>query len=393
MQLIPKYIHFIYTVITLLMIYILSPIKEYESGVFVGVMICGVAMSLMFPKTFFSAHNARIFKVVYGILLLNVCYQFILGWLSIKPHDWLYLLAKYGTSSVVVVAIVKNPDFYIKSAYKYLACLIALMLLFGWASAETDEITGRFTFGFGNSNATGSVAAFAFAVFLIKPDIWKGVRLSGLFISLAAVMICGSRTGIVLLLMSFFFKYKLNYKLIFGGLAFLVVIVWVLPKFGVELTAIDRIVDTYDPETETFITNRDTEQDAGLLMFYNKFWTGYGLSAYRIVDFDLLPYYVEYLAGTHNGYLCAAKTYGIIGLLLFIGINFFRAFYLLKHYFKSENPDICLHLFVTCGVLVAAVAEDYLMGINSIITILFFTSISCLEYMDYFHQRMKPMNM
>ena len=223
-------------VITILMIYALSPIKEAESGVFIGIMICGVIMSLSFSKIFFSSHYAGIFKVVYGIFLLNIFYQFTLGWFSIKGDDWLYLLAKYGTSSVVVISIIKAPDFYIKHAYKWLACLITLMLLIGRFTSETDEITGRFTFGFGNSNAAGSVAAFAFAIFFIKNDIWKSVRIMGIFICLVAVMICGSRTGVALLLMSFFFKYKFNYKLILGGLAFLVIIAWILPRFGIELT-------------------------------------------------------------------------------------------------------------------------------------------------------------
>lgn len=366
------------------MVYVYSPIKGHQENISIVLMGIGVALSLVFYKIFFSPKYFHIFKVVYGILLLNIIYQSTLGLLSIKTEDWLYLLAKYGTSAILIISLTQKPKFYIHDAYKILGYILAILLLIGGLSAEEDQLTGRYSFGFGNANWAGAIGAFTFAVFLIKTDIKQIFRWGGILISLVAVMVCGSRTGFVLIVIALIFKYKINYQLIGRGILFLFLILWGLPKLGFEIHSFDRIAETIDPETGEFKTNRKLEHETGLLMFYNKVWTGYGLSAYKIIDESVLPEHLqgEDVLGTHNGYICAAKTYGVIGWLFFMGIIFPRSFYLLWKYFKSKNPDICLHLFVVCSVLIVTMGEDFLIGINAIITILFFTSVSVLEYID-----------
>lgn len=394
MRFIAKYGHFCFMLVAILMVYIYSPIKGYESSINITLMGVGVILSLVYVKIFFSIKYVQIFKVVYGILLLNVIYQLTLGWLSIKTEDWLYLLAKYGTSAILIISIVKEPKFYIHDAYKLLGYILAILLLIGGLSAEEDQLTRRYSFGFGNANWAGAIGAFTFAVFLIKTDIKQIFRWGGILISLVAVMVCGSRAGLVLIVMALIFKYKINFQLIGGGILFLILILWGVPKLGFEIHTIDRIAETIDPETGELKTNREREHEAGLLMFYNKFWTGYGLSAYKIIDESVLPDDLqgEEVLGTHNGYICAAKTYGIFGWLIFIGIIFFRSFYLFRKFFKSKDPDICLHLFVVCSVLVVTMGEDFLIGINAIITILFLTSVSVLEYIDLFSKTKRRKN-
>ncbi|MDR1544248.1 MAG: O-antigen ligase family protein [Prevotellaceae bacterium] len=346
----------------------------------------GVLLSVIYPKIFFSYHYAKIFKVVYGILLLNFFYQFTFGWLSVRLDDWMYLLAKFSTSVILIFAIIKKTEFYISKAYIWLACLLTGLFLNGWIFATVDPLTGRYTFGFGNANWTGYLGSFAFAVFLIKTDINKYIRYVGLCIALIVVVVSGSRMSLFILCFSFLFKYKISFKLILGYIAILFVLLYLPTKLGIEARAVERFADN---SINSFFEGRKDVQRAGFKMFLDKFVEGYGLSGYKFVDIRYFSVDDNEIAlGTHNGYLAAAKMYGIFGVLFFVGLIFSRTFLFLKKYFKSSNPDIKLHLFVVCAVLVNAMTEDYLVGVNAIGTVLFFTSISSLEYI-YYQEKLK----
>jgi O-antigen ligase len=382
MKYIPEYLHYIFVLTTIMMVYILSPVGNMQLVTFI-LMGVGALLSFVYRSIFFSGHYMRIFKVVYGILFLNIFYQMSLGLFFIKTDDWLYLFAKYGTTAMLVISIVKNPQFYFHNAYKWLGYLLVILFVIG-GLFTTADLTGRLTFGLINPNVTGTLASFTFGVFLLKTDIKKSVRWTGMLIVLFVCLACGSRTGLVMLLMSFIFRYKLSNKLVIGYGIGLCIMLWMVPYNNIE-NAFARFWKTVEEGNALSMGREDVRQMA-IDMIKAKFWTGWGLSGTSIVDASVISVELQEnaLLGAHNGYLSATKMYGIFGALLFWGIILFRIIYLFKNYFRSNDPNVSLHLFVISSVLVAAFVEDYLVGINAIMTILFFTSVSILEYFLYY---------
>lgn len=252
-------------------------------------------------------------------------------------------------------------------------------MVFGGIFGEND-LSGRMSFGFSNSNEAGALAALAFGVFLLHPEIKKPIKLIGMIILIFVIFLTGSRSAFIIFLLSNIFKFSFKLKYLIS-LAFGVIFIFLLiPKFGIELVALDRFFEAAESDDGVFLSNRKNEFEIGFLMFKNKFWEGYGLTGYKIIDPSVVPFYIDKALGTHNGYIAAAKMYGVLFLFLFFISIVIRPIILVFSNFKLKNNYIKIHLFIITAVLVAAFAEDYIVGINSLPTFLFFFSVASTEF-------------
>lgn len=378
-----KYALFVYIILTISMIYTISPIKSFEKPISIALMALGLLLVLIYSNILLNPRIINAFRLVYSLMIINLLYQFTFGWLEIRVEDYFYLFAKISLTIIIAVSIALNPNFYGTRIFKILGYILGCLFLLGFVTSQVVPENGRYHFGFGNPNEAGAVAAIGFGIALIKENYPKLIKSGLLALFVVAAILTGSRAAMIFILLSFFIKYKIKTKLLIGLLIFAVVIIIVLPYFNMSTIGMERLMDTYDPVNKRFVTNRNVEGEAGYLMFLHKFWTGYGLSAAKIIDQSILPYSFQMgrdLTGTHNGYICAAKMYGIIFLIPFIYTIIFNYIKLFRRYFNSQHPDILLHLYIVSIGVVGALVEDYFIGVNSVVTLLCFMSFSVLGY-------------
>ena len=292
---------------------------------------------------------------------------------------------------MITVSLVLYPKFYFTKVLTWMGYLFAFLFALGFLTGQTDNLTGRYQFGFVNPNEAGAIAAIGFGIFLMKEDLPKWIRFCFILLFTLAIVLCGSRSAVIFMLLALIFKYKLNTRLILVFSILIVFVFFVMPYFNFSIIGFSRVMDTYDPASNKLKLDRESEYLAGYLMFLHKFWTGYGLSAYRIIDFSILPPSISRSTtlGTHNGYICAAKMYGIFFLIPFlyaILVNYYR---LIRKYFSIDNNFVSLHLFIITVGVVGALTEDYFIGVNSLITVLALLSFSVLQYNQFIENNSK----
>lgn len=87
--------------------------------------------------------------------------------------------------------------------------------------------------------------------------------------------------------------------------------------------------------------------------------------------------------GSHNGYLDIIKAIGYPYAILLLG-GVMTIFFRMKEVVKSKCPFVRFHLFVVISILLAALYESYIIGVNQIMTNLLFVSIAVLQYHSYY---------
>lgn len=360
------------------MSYTLSPINSYETTLNYILIGIGLLFGFIYRTIIFSDKSLYVFKIIWIYLFINLFYQLTFGWTNFKFDDVFYLLSKTAFVFILCLSILINTNHYFNKFYFYLGIFITVLFVFGYLF-DNQILRDRSFLGFGNPNTAGALAAIGFGIVLLYPKINRTVKLLCLFILLSAVLLTGSRSAIIITILSIIFYLRLNVKTLFLGFLFLFFTFVFFQQFELNIPGINRLVASFNVDEGYIVTNREGEFELGVRMFQNKFWTGYGLTGYKIVDRSLGPYYLDDVLGTHNGYLAAAKMYGAIFLTLFIFTILIRPLLLIKKLIKVNNSYLKIHLFVVLSVLIGANAEDYIVGVNSFVTVLFFISLAIIE--------------
>lgn len=361
-----------------MLIYRLSPITSIQDQVNLGLSGIGIILGMLNSNVIFSKESFKSFGLVWGLLTINYIYQFTFGWLEIDIDNYLYLLAKTAFTFIIILSIIQNPKFYLDDFLKLISYLI--LLLIGIGIVLGDFGGSRSYLGFGNPNEAGLVAALGFGIFLIYRNYVPVIRYFGLLVLFIAVLLTGSRAAFLMVIIAGLYSFKFNISYLFLALSGAVLFVFLFAYLDLKLVVIDRILGTYDSSTGSLKLNREDEFTAGILMFKNKLWMGYGLTAYKFVDYTILPLNMRNTLGTHNGYLAAAKSYGILFLIPFLYTLLFKSIALLRRWLKFEDLRIKTHLFIITIVLIGGLFEDYFVGVNSFATNIFFVSVSVLGY-------------
>jgi hypothetical protein len=375
---IKKNILFIFLIVSVMLIYRLSPITSIQDQVNLGLSGIGIILGMLNSNVIFSKESFKSFGLVWGLLTINYIYQFTFGWLEIDIDNYLYLLAKTAFTFIIILSIIQNPKFYLDDFLKLISYLI--LLLIGIGIVLGDFGGSRSYLGFGNPNEAGLVAALGFGIFLIYRNYVPVIRYFGLLVLFIAVLLTGSRAAFLMVIIAGLYSFKFNISYLFLALSGAVLFVFLFAYLDLKLVVIDRILGTYDSSTGSLKLNREDEFTAGILMFKNKLWMGYGLTAYKFVDYTILPLNMRNTLGTHNGYLAAAKSYGILFLIPFLYTLLFKSIALLRRWLKFEDLRIKTHLFIITIVLIGGLFEDYFVGVNSFATNIFFVSVSVLGY-------------
>lgn len=341
---------------------------------FYGALLIGVLLLAPHISELFSQDYISRYSVIYCFLFVLIGYQFIFGWFYIWPKTITYIISKCVISLLMVYILSTNSKFYEYDFFKYIPFVTAILLVIGYFTYNI-EIQGRNTLGFTNQNSTGAIASISCGIILIQS--WKNkINWVVMLVCLWGVLMSGSRTAMGILFIAVIIKFGFNKKLIFSGLAILLFVFVVLPELNIQFSGIDRFTQAI--KSNDISSGREIEREGALIMIRssplvgNGIYSGLTKEALGITDL-----------GSHNGYLDFLKWYGIpIGsfLILFLVL---KVISLYRTFHDSENKTDRAMLFVVIGVMLAANYEEYIIGVNQMITTMFFVAISILQNKQY----------
>ena len=351
---------------------LLYPISNF---LFYGVLGIGALFSLLNYHTFLSKENLKSTFILWSSIFIYIAYQFTLGINYWNSDSFNYLIAKIVVLLIIFWGVTTNYDFYFKKMIPFLGVIIAFLIVYGFIF-HNEVFAGRSTCGFGNPNSTSAISAIGFASFLLLEYKPQWLRIIGTIICLFGVLAGGSRTIITVCIIAVFLKYEFSLRTIILFATIILIAIYLFPYFGFKLNGIDRIIDVIS--NGNFIGSRGTVRKATFIMINEHPIIGWGFKSGIQGEAAQLT-----RLGSHNGYLDTIKAMGYpFAILLFSCILI--VLYKIRRLLKSKNSFIRYHLFVTISVLLAALYESYIIGVNQIITNLLFVSITVLQYNVYY---------
>lgn len=364
----------------LLLLYLIAnATAEYVSLMFASKYLFYAVLALSIPiiisKNVF-AKNIRVqCPQMYFMMAIYLIAQFVLQADLINNQILTYTIGKVVTFCIMMFCISHNFDYYFKQTIRPLSYIILGLLLVGWF-INKGEIGGDdyITFGFANRNAACTLGSIGFAGFLFTSKKYSFKEYLFMAFLLLTILIGGSRNALAMCLLFIIVRYGLSGKLVFASLACIFFIVYVLPEFGLEAVALDRLEGTL---SGTVSLDREDQREAAKWMIMQRPWTGWG---YNHENIGYALALTEY--GAHNGYLTTMKNLGIpLGIMLLVTI-LWTSLKNLRLY-KLHNMEINYHLAVVVSILLAANFEDFLVGVNQITTNIFFLSFVVLNIYRY----------
>ena len=364
----------------LLLLYLIAnATAEYVSLMFASKYLFYAVLALSIPiiisKNVF-AKNIRVqCPQMYFMMAIYLIAQFVLQADLINNQTLTYTIGKVVTFCIMMFCISHNFEYYFKQTIRPLSYIILGLLLVGWF-INKGEIGGDdyITFGFANRNAACTIGSISYAGILLTTKKYSFKEYLFMAFLLLTILIGGSRNALAMCLLFIIVRYGLSGKLVFASLACIFFIVYVLPEFGLEAVALDRLEGTL---SGTVSLDREDQREAAKWMIMQRPWTGWG---YNHENIGYALALTEY--GAHNGYLTTMKNLGVpLGIMLLVTI-LWTSLKNLRVY-KLHNMEINYHLAVIVSILLAANFEDFLVGVNQITTNIFFLSFVVLNIYRY----------
>lgn len=363
----------------LLMLLLANMTSEYKLLIPVSNVLFYSVMALSVPlvvsKVIFSEKVLKEFPAVFGLMAIYFIAQFAFQTDLLTEENLLYTTSKIAVFGVMALSISTNFEFYYKKSLIVFPYLIFILILVGWFINRQD-FSGMVTFGFLNRNVACTVATVAIAGFLFKNDkVSKIDAVCALFL-FASILYGGSRNALAMCVLIIMVKFGLSFKIVLAGAFVTLVTLYVMPAIGIEITAFDRLMGTFDGSVSI---DREEERDAAWQMIQARPWTGWGYHYANLSSIGLSM-------NAHNGYLSMIENLGWPCGLSVLSIIIIGSLKRLKLYFRN-NPTINFHLAIIVSTLFAANQEDYLIGVNQFTTNVFFMSFAVLG--AYIYNRKK----
>lgn len=350
------------------------PLVFMADTLFYGSLAIGMICLLFSPRSLWGRRRIISSSFLWMCSTIYICYQLTFGLMNMTIESWQYLFAKILVLFLIYLGVQKNYEFYYTTLIPILSIIIAIMIVYGTLFSNL-MVNGRFTCGFGNPNSTSAISVIGFGGFLLTKRYFSYIKIIGAMICLYGTMAGGSRTSFVMCIIALLLKYRLSLKTV--GLILLTsfFILFVLPYFGFRTNAVDRIIDVI--EKGNFVGSRKAVREATMMMIQQQPIIGWGYKS----GIQGMAAKISNM-GSHNGYLDTIKAIGLFYATLLFG---YMAYTLskIKILFKEMEDDTKFHLFIIISVLLAAMYESYIIGINQIITNMLFLSIGLLEYKIY----------
>lgn len=340
---------------------LLAPISKF---LFYSVLVISVPFLLM-PEVR-SPINRKRFPELIAMIIIYLIAQFVFQIDLWTSDNILYTIAKCSVFIIMMLCITSNFDFYFSKILDIFPYLILILLVFGWMINRYDSM-GNVCFGFLNRNVACTLTTAGIAGFVFRKDKLHLCDIIILAFMFATILYGGSRNALAMCILIILIRYGISFKLLFVGIIALGFIFFVMPLLGIEITAFERLLGTFNGTVEL---DREEVQKAALQMIAERPWTGWGYSYANVSD-------VGIDMNAHNGYITTMENLGIpcgLSILSFIIIGSIKR---LKLYFL-KNRYINYHLSIIVSTLFGAGQEDYLVGVNQCTTNIFFMSFAVL---------------
>lgn len=332
-------------------------------------IVFALSILIIFNNPISKSVKAK-FPELLGMSIIYLIAQFIFQIDLINIPNLLYTISKVAVFCTMIICINYNYDFYLKKIPIILSYLIIILIAVGYLY-NTYGIFGTVNLGFDNRNVACTIATAGFAGFMFIRDKLKFTDYICLIFLFVSILYGGSRNALAMCALIIIIKFGFSLKLIVFMLLLTSIIIWGLPFIGVEATALDRVLGTFDG---TIDVDRESVRQIAWQMIELRPWTGWG---YR---YEILPSIVASAGvnlNAHNGYLIMIENLGWpcgIAVLLYIVIGSIKR---LKLYLKT-NRYINYHIAIVISTLFAANQEGYFIGVNQFTTNLFFLSFAVL---------------
>lgn len=363
----------------LLLFLIANATAEYVSLMFVSKYLFYAVLALSVPiiisKNVFAKSIRAQCPQIYIMMAIYLIAQFLLQPDMINSQTLTYTIGKVVTFCIIMFCVSHNFEYYFKQTIRPLSYLILGLLLVGWFINKGGiSVDNYITFGFANRNAACTLGSIGFAGFLFTSKKYSFKEYMFMSFLLITILIGGSRNALAMCLLFIIVRYGISEKLVFASIFCIFIIVYVLPEFGLEAVALDRLEGTL---SGTVSLDREDQREAAKWMIMQRPWTGWG---YNHENIGYALALTEY--GAHNGYLTTMKNLGVpLGIMLLV-IILWTSLKNLRLY-KLHNMEINYHLAVIVSILLAANFEDFLVGVNQISTNIFFLSFVVLNIYRY----------
>lgn len=339
----------------------------------------GLSVFFLLSKKVISPSAVKSCPHIYALAGILIIYQLLFGMESFSYDSATYFVGKLATFGIMMLCISDNFEFYLKKSILPFSYIILALIVLGWFYHRTSSISSSyFIFGFANRNAACAVSAIGFAGFLFAKGHHKKFDYLCMAILLFTILVGGSRNSLAMCILFVIIKYGLSMRMVAVMSLSAILIIFVLPEMGIEISAFDRLIDTV---TGNLASDREAQRQGAMMMIQDKPVTGWGLASQIQGKALEISHY-----GAHNGYLTLIMYMGLPLGIAFIGTI---ALGVLKRFFKLyklHNNVLNYHLAVMISILFAANQEDYLVGVNQITTNIFFVSFVVTGIYMYYHK-------
>jgi len=346
-------------------------------------VIAGLVLFLFFlkrEKLFSLFIQFRLFTAL--TLLLTVYYIFLD---PLKDESLVYLVSKTLLFLMFALFMSLNTNEYKQKCLKGFVILILIGLIYGSFSQTVDKETFRLSFGFMNANSAGTLSAIAFGI-IIQNKFFKKIITIPLMIYLTyVILMTGSRASLVVYVIAFFFSDLRKvpaYKYVLLAIPLLMFLPYFISYFGSmdSNNAISRMMAGISGK-ESMFRNREHAFGWGMKTFLDELMRGHGLARYGWTDPRFSGNNIT--SNPHNGYLGLGIMMGALFAAIFIIILFWNCLTYAIDFFKHKKEDLRTYFFIMISILVTAFVESYLIGINELMTSLFWCCVANIQF-DYY---------
>lgn len=337
--------------------------------------VLALSLPLIFSRGFFSNRIRRQCSYIYVLMVIYVIAQFVFQTDLMTSENVLFTIGKVVTLCIMMLCISTNFEMYFKSIILPFSYGILGLLLVGWFHNKTGVgMDDYIVFGFTNRNAACILGAISFAGILFSKEKFSYTDYACMAFLLVTILVGGSRNALAMCFMFILIRFGFSIRLIAASFICIVSVLYIFPGLGIEATALERLEGSL---TGVVSLDREDERNAAIWMIQQRPWSGWG---YNHVNYGYAASLTEY--GAHNGYLTTLENLGIPLGILWILTVLIGTLKSLKLY-RLHDKTINYHLAVVIAILFSACFEDFLVGVNQIITNVFFVSFAVLGIYRY----------
>jgi hypothetical protein len=329
------------------------------------------------------------FRLFTALTLIFTVYYIFLD--PLKGESIVYLVTKTLLFIMFALFMALNTDEYKQKCLKGFAILILLGLIYGSFSQTVDSETLRLGFGFMNANSAGTLAAIAFGIILQNKFFRKIIAIPAMIYLTYVVLLTGSRAALVVYVIAWFFS-DLRKVPVYKYLLVAIPLLLLLPYFMSYLgnmdsnNAVTRLMASITGK-ENMFRNREHAFGWGLKTFLDELMRGHGLARYGWTDPKFSGDNIT--SNPHNGYLGLGIMMGVVFAAIFIITLFWNCMLYVIDFFKHKKEELRTYLFIVISILIAAFVESYLIGINELMTSLFWCCLANIQFDYYIKSRVE----